>query len=100
MIIDLDVCRPELTIEDQLKKLEEELGEVKEAVKAYRASEKSKSGRPDKTRAEILFELLDVMAAAQTGIYSMFNEDEIIAGCQYTNAKNFIRHYLVEEEDE
>ncbi|KHM51614.1 hypothetical protein SAMN02745671_01681 [Anaerovibrio lipolyticus DSM 3074] len=97
MIIDLDVCRPEVTIEEQIRKLEEEVVEVWDAIKAYRKCEK---GKKDKARAEILFELLDVMNAAQTGIYSMFNEDEIVAGCQYTNAKNFIRRYLVDEKDE
>jgi len=94
MIIDLDVCRPKLTMEQQIEKIKEEVKEVEKALVAYKVS------RCKKDRAEILFELLDVMNAAQTGIYNMFKEDEIVAGCQYVNSKNFVRGYLLAEEDE
>ena len=94
MIIDLDVCRPEISMEQQIEKIREEVKEVEKALVAFRLS------RCNKDRAEILFELLDVMNAAQTGIYSMFNDDEISAGCQFVNAKNFVRGYLLAEEDE
>ena len=94
MIIDLDVCRPEISTEQQIEKIKEEVKEVENALVAYRVS------RCKKDRAEILFELLDVMNAAQTGIFNMFSEDEIVAGCQYVNSKNFVRGYLLTEEDE
>jgi D-ribose pyranose/furanose isomerase RbsD len=94
MIIDLDVCRPEISMEEQLEKIKEEVKEVEKALVAYKVS------RCKKDRAEILFELLDVMNAAQTGIFNMFKEDEIVAGCQYVNSKNFVRGYLLAEEDE
>jgi hypothetical protein len=94
MIIDLDVCRPEISMEEQLEKIKEEVKEVEKALVAYKVS------RFKKDRAEILFELLDVMNAAQTGIFNMFKEDEIVAGCQYVNSKNFVRGYLLAEEDE
>ena len=94
MIIDLDVCRAEISTEQQIEKIKEEVKEVEKALVAYKVS------RCKKDRAEILFELLDVMNAAQTGIFNMFSEDEIVAGCQYVNSKNFVRGYLLAEEDE
>ena len=94
MIIDLDVCRPEISMEEQLEKIKEEVMEVEKALTAFKVTNCKKD------RAEILFELLDVMNAAQTGIYNMFKEDEIVAGCQYVNSKNFVRGYLLAEEDE
>ena len=94
MIIDLDVCRSELSTEQQIEKIKEEVKEVEKALIAFKVTNCKKD------RAEILFELLDVMNAAQTGIFNMFSEDEIVAGCQYVNSKNFVRGYLLAEEDE
>jgi D-ribose pyranose/furanose isomerase RbsD len=94
VIIDLDVCRPEISIEQQIEKIKEEVKEVEKALTAFKVTNCKKD------RAEILFELLDVMNAAQTSIFSMFKEDEIEAGCRYINSKNFVRGYLLTEEDE
>ena len=94
MIIDLDVCRSEISTEQQIEKIKEEVKEVEKALIAFKVTNCKKD------RAEILFELLDVMNAAQTGIFNMFSEDEIVAGCQYVNSKNFVRGYLLAEEDE
>ena len=93
MIIDFDICKPEKTIDEQLLRIDEELMEVRGALAVYQVSQSQKD------RAEVLFELLDTMNAALTAICIMFDSDEIAAGVQYVNAKNFVRHYL-EDSDE
>ena len=88
MMIDLDLCKPEKDMKTQMAHIDEELIEARIAFDKF-----DKTGN-DKDRAEVLFELLDTMNAAQTAICMMFNDDEIAAGVQYVNAKNFVRHYL------
>ena len=92
-MIDLDLCKPEKDMKTQMAHIEEELIEARTAFDKF-----DKTGS-DKDRAEVLFELLDTMNAAQTAICIMFGSDEIAAGVQYVNAKNFVRHYL-EDSDE
>ena len=94
MIIDLDVCRPEETVEKQMAKIQEEYCEVRLAV------ERATREKSAKNRAEVLFELLDLMNAVQTAVFQEYTDDEILAGCQYVNSKNFVRGYLLGEEDE
>ncbi len=92
-MIDLDLCKPEKDMKTQMAHIEEELIEARTAFEKF-----DKTGS-DKDRAEVLFELLDTMNAAQTAICMMFNDDEIVAGCQYVNSKNFVRHYLEVSDD-
>ena len=91
--IHLKVCRPDVSMEAQMEHVGLELEEAVAALARYR----NKATR--KNRAEVLFELLDVMNAAQTAIYMEFNEAEIREGVNYTNAKSFVRQYQLPEDD-
>ncbi len=93
MIIDLDICKPAETLEAQVEHIGQELEEVTLAVAKYRNEPNAKN------RAEILFELLDVMNSAQTAICSEFYKSEIMAGVSYTNSKSYVRHYLLDMSD-
>ena len=87
MLIELEDCKAEETLEEQLAIVRGEIWEADEALKLYRAD---KCG---KTRAEVLFELLDVINATFTAISMEFTEEEIEAGVQYTDGKTFVRGY-------
>ena len=91
--ITLKVCRPDISMEVQLEHVGLELEEAVAALARYR------NEATGKNRAEILFELLDVMNAAQTAIYMEFTTDEIQEGVNYTNAKSFVRQYQLPEDD-
>lgn len=91
--ITLKVCRPDISMEAQLEHVGLELEEAVASLARYR------NEATGKNRAEILFELLDVMNAAQTAIYMEFTEDEIQEGVNYTNAKSFVRQYQLPEDD-
>jgi hypothetical protein len=86
--ISLAICKPEATMEEQLEHVGRELEEALLALARFRRNGTSKN------RAEILFELLDIMNAAQTAIYMEFADDEISAGVTNINSKNYVRHYL------
>lgn len=92
MVIDLDLCEGESCLEKQLVKIKSEFYEVEQALE-YWLKYPSK-----KNRAEVLFELLDVINATQTAIMMEFTEDELEAGIKYTNAKSYVRGYLKKEE--
>lgn len=92
MIIDLDLCQGEKTLEKQLEKIKSEFYEAEFALEEYT------NKRNGKNRAEILFELLDIINATQTAILMEFNEDELQEGIKYTNAKSFVRGYLKKED--
>ena len=86
--IKLEVCTPEDTMEKQLEHVGMELEETTMALARFRNEITSKN------RAEVLFELLDIMNAAQTAIYMEYADDEILAGVSLINSKNYVRHYL------
>lgn len=92
MIIDLDLCQGESDLEYQFNKIKTEFFEAETALENYRDEPSGKK------RAEILFELLDVINATQTAIMMEFKEDELEEGIKYTNAKSYVRGYLKEEE--
>ena len=92
MLIELEDCKAENSLEEQLCVIRGEVNEVEEALKKYRENENPK------TRAEILFELLDVVNATFTAIGMEFEEDEAEAGVQYTNAKTYVRKYQKDAE--
>lgn len=92
MNINLDLCKSEKTIDGQMSHIYEEYIEARAALYIYQTR------RREKDRAEVLFELLDTINATQTALCMMFTEEEIIAGCKYVNAKNFVRHYLKDSE--
>jgi len=87
MEIELEDCKPESTLEEQLVVIQGEVKEVSDAIKKYRCEPNGK------TRAEVLFELLDVVNATFTAIAMEFNDDEVEAGVQYTNGKTYVRGY-------
>lgn len=93
MIIDLDICKPAETLEAQMEHIGLELEEATVALAKFRNEPTAKN------RAEILFELLDVMNAAQTAICAEFYKSEIMAGVNYTNSKSYVRHYLQDMSD-
>lgn len=87
MNIELEDCKPESTLEEQLGIIQGEVDEVSKAIKNYRSEDSGKN------RAEILFELLDVVNATFTAIAMEFDDDEVEAGVQYTNGKTYVRGY-------
>lgn len=92
MIVNLELCKGEKTLEKQLEKIKSEFYEAEFALEEY-------TNKPNgKNRAEILFELLDIINATQTAILMEFSEDELQEGIKYTNAKSFVRGYLRDEE--
>jgi cell fate regulator YaaT (PSP1 superfamily) len=93
MNIDLNICKPAETLEAQMEHIGLELEEATIALAKFRNEPNAKN------RAEILFELLDVMNAAQTAICAEFRESEINAGVAYTNSKSYVRHYLLDMSD-
>lgn len=98
MIIELDLCRPDINNPDKDMKMQlDHIGD--EVYEAKYALEKFKETKKNKDRAELLFELLDIINSAQTAISMEFKDDEVQAGCQYINAKNYVRHYLKKEHD-
>jgi hypothetical protein len=90
--LDLELCKGEKTLEKQLEKIKSEFYEAEFALEEY-------TNKPNgKNRAEILFELLDIINATQTAIMMEFTEKELEEGITYTNAKSYIRGYLRDEE--
>lgn len=84
----LKPCKPAEDIDGQLRKIGEEVGELVNALEAF------KKDGTGKHKAEVLFEALDVIVAVLTLITMMFPAAEIDAGIKYTNCKNFVRGYL------
>lgn len=84
----LKPCKPAEDIDGQLRKIGEEVGELVNALEAFK---KMNTG---KYKAEVLFEALDVIVAVLTLITMMFPAAKIDAGIKYTNCKNFVRGYL------
>ena len=86
-------CKTEDSMEEQLYKIACEVQELDEAIRIYR------SDCTDKNRAAILFELLDVVTACSSFANKEYVDDDIDAGCIYTNSKNFVRGYLANDAD-
>lgn len=95
MNINLDLCRSDINNPDRDMKIQ--LDHIREEIsEANYALSKFEDTKSNKERAELLFELLDIINATQTAISMEFTDEEVAAGCQYVNAKNFVRHYLLE----
>lgn len=89
----LEVCKPEATLEAQLDHCGSEFEELVQALAMYRNNQTMKH------RAEVLFEALDNITCLWTFIAMEFSKAEIEAGVEFTNKKNFVRHYLLDMSD-
>ena len=90
----LKVCKPEETMEKQLEHCGKELEELVQAQAKYRNNSDMKH------RAEVLFEALDAITCLWTFVAMEFSKAEIEAGVEFTNKKNFVRHYLLDQEED
>lgn len=89
----LEVCRPEETEESQLDHCGQEFEELVQALAIYR-------NKPNmKHRAEVLFEALDCITCLWTFIAMIFSRAEIDAGINVINCKNYVRGYLLDQEE-
>lgn len=86
----LKECKPAVDLEEQFGKCAEEVMELDEALHVYIAN------KTPKNRAEIAFEAMDVIVSATTLLNMIFNDEEINAAVDYTNAKNYVRGYYMD----
>ena len=89
MIEKLLPCKPEETMTEQIGHIASEVKELSLARIEYELHPTNKN------RAEILFEALDVIAAVYTLLYMEFMDEDIVAGVNYVNSKNFVRGNLL-----
>ncbi len=89
----LEVCKPEESYEAQLDHCGQEFEELVQALAIYR-------NKPtQKNRAEVLFEALDCITCLWTFIAMIFSRAEINAGINVVNCKNYVRGYLLDQEE-
>ncbi len=90
----LEVCKSEKTLEAQLDHCGSEFEELVQALAVYRNEPTMKN------RAEVLFEAMDNITCLWTFIAMEFSKAEIDAGVEFTNKKNYVRHYLLNQEED